>query len=237
MFLVSFAGNLYHRLKLISKKFSRKGLYEWLDQQIAAMPPGANLVLNIGAGGAVFQKIQKIDAEKILQVDIDPDRKPDIVADACDMNMFADRSVDAIFLIEVLEHINQPWLAVKELHRILKPGGKIFVTTPFIFPIHDRPYDFYRYTEYGLAYLFNDFENVNIDRRNSYTQAIYVLFARAMFGEGKKSKLAGAVIFSLSLLLLPLFLLADIFYKNDAATTGYVLSAIKPPHSTSGDKP
>jgi SAM-dependent methyltransferase len=62
-------------------------------------------------------------------------------------------SVDLIICIEVLEHLSNPKRAMEEMARVLKPGGHLFLTTPFFYQEHQQPYDFYRYTRYGLKYL------------------------------------------------------------------------------------
>jgi ubiquinone/menaquinone biosynthesis C-methylase UbiE len=69
-------------------------------------------------------------------------------------------SVDVIMCIQVLEHVPQPWLVLKEFSRILKPGGYAFISLPHSVPLHQEPYDFYRYTKHGVRYLLteNDFD-------------------------------------------------------------------------------
>jgi ubiquinone/menaquinone biosynthesis C-methylase UbiE len=69
----------------------------------------------------------------------------------------ADNSVDIIICIQVLEHLPEPWKAIEEMHRILKPGGKIFASCPQGEPQHQVPYDFYRYTVYGLRSIFEQY--------------------------------------------------------------------------------
>lgn len=67
---------------------------------------------------------------------------------------FPDHHFDAIFSSEVFEHIfNLPEI-LKELHRVLKPGGKILVTCPFAFGEHEVPTDFARYTSFAMQHLF-----------------------------------------------------------------------------------
>lgn len=63
-------------------------------------------------------------------------------------------SVDAILCTEVLEHAIEPEELVKEMFRILRPGGRLCVTVPFIWGLHELPYDFRRFTSIGLANLF-----------------------------------------------------------------------------------
>lgn len=66
----------------------------------------------------------------------------------------ADESVDVIISIQVLEHLPEPWVVLKEFNRILKKGGYIFASCPQGEPQHQVPYDFYRYTVYGLESIF-----------------------------------------------------------------------------------
>ena len=114
----------------LSKRFSRAGLYEWLNEVVSSIPSSEkNVVLSVGAGGDVSELIGRRIGARVTEVDIDPARKPDIVADVCDMNMFADQSVDVIFMVEVLEHVKTPQRALDEMHRVLKPGGKLYAST------------------------------------------------------------------------------------------------------------
>jgi SAM-dependent methyltransferase len=71
----------------------------------------------------------------------------------CDLNKhfpFADAEFDTIIISEVLEHISNPELIWSEMARILKPRGRILLSVPFFYKIHEAPYDFYRYTEFAL---------------------------------------------------------------------------------------
>jgi SAM-dependent methyltransferase len=55
---------------------------------------------------------------------------------------------------EVLEHLPSPGDAVREIHRVLKPGGHVILTTPLFWPLHEQPRDYYRFTKFGLQFLF-----------------------------------------------------------------------------------
>lgn len=76
--------------------------------------------------------------------------RPDIFADAAHIPI-ADNSIDSVLLFEVLEHLAEPKQALIEIHRILKPGGKLLLSIPFLYPMHDEPHDYQRYTRYGLV--------------------------------------------------------------------------------------
>lgn len=62
----------------------------------------------------------------------------------------ADSAVDCAMATEVLEHSFEPEATLKEICRVLKPGGKFFFTVPFLWPLHEVPYDAYRYTPFSL---------------------------------------------------------------------------------------
>ncbi|MGQ9765713.1 MAG: class I SAM-dependent methyltransferase [Armatimonadota bacterium] len=64
---------------------------------------------------------------------------------------FPDKSFDFILCTEVLEHTQQPFQVMRELARLLKPGGYLFLSVPFIYPIHEAPNDYWRFTTHGLA--------------------------------------------------------------------------------------
>lgn len=66
---------------------------------------------------------------------------------------FPDGSFDTVILLEVLEHLSEPRRALKEARRVLVHGGRIVISTPFLYPIHDAPGDYRRWTCYGLRQL------------------------------------------------------------------------------------
>ena len=69
-----------------------------------------------------------------------------------------DSSIDCIALLDVIEHLSEPEKCLREVKRTLKPGGKLFLQVPFIYPIHDAPYDYYRWTYYGLIELTKKYD-------------------------------------------------------------------------------
>lgn len=63
---------------------------------------------------------------------------------------FADQSFDTLLCTEVIEHLPQPWKAMNEMARVLKPGGHLILSAPFVHIHHEFPHDYYRFTFFGL---------------------------------------------------------------------------------------
>jgi SAM-dependent methyltransferase len=76
--------------------------------------------------------------------------RPEIFGDARRLP-FQDRSFDTVMLLDVLEHVPDPELALNEASRVLRLGGRLLITIPFAYPLHDQPHDYQRLTEHGLA--------------------------------------------------------------------------------------
>jgi SAM-dependent methyltransferase len=75
-----------------------------------------------------------------------------------------DNQFDSAICTAVLEHLEEPEMAIRECYRVLKPGAYTIYSVPFIWHVHEVPRDFYRYTEFGLKYLFekSGFEIIEI---------------------------------------------------------------------------
>ena len=146
--------------------------------------------------------------------------------DACSLK-FAENSFDLVCMMEVLEHISTPHLAISEIYRVLKPSGTLIMSTPFLFGIHDAPHDYYRYTKYGLMYLLKDFIRVDVRERNAYISTLIVLLSRLIMSEFKRDKLIGIIFIYLSVLLFPLIWLLDNIILTRNITTGYFVVARK----------
>jgi ubiquinone/menaquinone biosynthesis C-methylase UbiE len=67
---------------------------------------------------------------------------------------FREASFDTALCLQVLEHVREPESCLREALRVLAPGGHLILTAPHIWNVHEAPHDYYRFTEYGLAYLF-----------------------------------------------------------------------------------
>jgi len=66
---------------------------------------------------------------------------------------FKNNSFDTVLLTQVIEHLENPLLALNEIQRILKQNGTLIISWPFLYPVHEAPRDFFRYTEFGMRNL------------------------------------------------------------------------------------
>ncbi|HMN79398.1 MAG TPA: class I SAM-dependent methyltransferase [Burkholderiaceae bacterium] len=96
-------------------------------------------VLDLGCGNGVHRKLCESAGYQWYGVDADPDEKPPIFGDAHALP-FADNSFDVVISMSVLEHIRYPHVALNEVQRVLKPGGKFIGSVAFMEPFHGNSY-------------------------------------------------------------------------------------------------
>lgn len=97
------------------------------------------------------------------------------IVDLHDLSKFSSNSYDFVILDEILEHVAQPWLAVKEVYKILKIGGCLICSTPFLIAEHKCPNDYWRFTKEGLTELLSDFERLEINSWGNAKSVCYLL--------------------------------------------------------------
>lgn len=212
----------------LSKLISRKGLYEFLGREFAGIGAGRE-VLTVGAGGevgALLSEHARRNAFSVTSFDIDERYAPDILGDIC-AHDFGARTFDVIVLSEVLEHVPSPHLAIANIRAALREGGRLILTVPFLFPIHERPHDYYRYTRYGLEYLLREFREVSIGERNSWAEAINALAPRMVVDKNRRARLIAPLFVFAAFAKLPFVLLLGKLVRTDLMTTGYVVTASK----------
>jgi SAM-dependent methyltransferase len=153
---------------------------------------------------------------------------------------FRDASVDTVLSTEVLEHVPRPELLVREMARVVKPGGKLLITVPFIQPLHELPSDFYRFTPSSLRLYAEHagLEVLSITPRGNFAAAIGAMVSQWLLRWIGASSLQsdGRVILSRwrSVLVLPftaviqvLCHLASKVTNDTAVCQGYALVARK----------
>lgn len=139
-------NSLFNRLKrFLNSDYRTDSCKQAFSDLFIDLPCDA-LCISIGGGPSRAH-------DKLLNINIGPFQNVDIVADAHQLP-YADMSVDVIYSEAVFEHLHSPNKAASEIYRVLKPGKKIFVCTPFLFPYHGYPHHYQNYTLSGHKYLF-----------------------------------------------------------------------------------
>jgi SAM-dependent methyltransferase len=132
-----------------------------------------DVICDIGNQG---KDIPELKPFRVVTLDITADTNPDMVADITRHNPnIPDGHFDALMCTEVLEHVVDPFAAVRELRRILKVGGHLLVTTPLNARIHGPIPDCWRFTAFGLKVLFRDFETVSFEKLDTPDRNLFPL--------------------------------------------------------------
>jgi SAM-dependent methyltransferase len=112
--------------------------------------------------------------DNVVNYEIAPNPTVDVLGDG-ERLPFADNTFDAAVSIAVFEHVRNPFDAAKELLRVLKPGGAIYLQVPFLFHEHGYPNHYYNMTQAGLVNLFGDAVDVKHVEVIDYGQPICLL--------------------------------------------------------------
>ncbi|HEX4984502.1 MAG TPA: methyltransferase domain-containing protein [Burkholderiales bacterium] len=174
----------------------------------AAIPAGAR-VLDAGAGEAPYRGLlrhagyESADFEKV-------DKTYAQSTYVCDLRDIPveDGRFDYILFNQVMEHLPEPAQVLAELYRVLRPGGRMLYTGPLFYEEHEQPYDFFRYTQFGLAHLFAaaGFRTERMDWVEGYFGTVgYQLAGMARYLPYRPRELGGG---SGGLLLAPLMIVA-----------------------------
>lgn len=159
--------------------FVRKHLYEAINS-VASDLKGS--ILDFGCGAKPYKNLF-VNCSKYVGLDIESSghdhsgESIDVYYDGKHIP-FADEQFDNIFSAEVFEHVDNLDEIMSELNRVLKPEGLFLVTAPFVWKEHEIPYDFRRYTHYGLTRVLkkHGFQIIKRIRSTSYIEILFQLF-------------------------------------------------------------
>lgn len=140
---------------------------EFFQRHAGALPEGAEV---LDVGGLKGKKRGRFDISRlplrVTYANVSASADPDILCDACEVPR-PDASFDAVILAEVVEHLPDAPAALAEASRLLRPGGVLLATAPFMFRVHADPIDVARYTpQWWEAILAaNAFGDITIERQ------------------------------------------------------------------------
>lgn len=138
----------------------------FLREAVADLAAGAR-VLDVGSGDSPYRELfASFDylTNDWADTTYSPSASVDVVAPAHDLPL-DDDSLDAVVCTQVLEHTPEPWAVLEEFARVIRPGGKVILTAPLTWYLHEVPHDYYRFTAYGLGHLLRRAGFVDVDIR------------------------------------------------------------------------
>ncbi len=154
-------------MSLYNDIFNREFIKNYFS---AAEFPANSVILDLGCGSLPFKPYYKNRFSKLIAADAEKRTDEEIVLVDAQKLPFSDSSFDCVLLTEVLEHIPSPVNCIKEVSRVLKPGGKLLLTVPFMHYLHEIPHDYHRFSEFRLQEMLSG-EGLAIDlfkRRGNY---------------------------------------------------------------------
>lgn len=159
-------------LRFLEKKLGKKLIHVEISHYASN-----HYTLDLGCGGSPLANV----FPHRVGVDINKDFCPHIVADAHHLP-FRLACFDQIVCSEVLEHLPYPKQAVQEMARVLSENGRLVLSVPFVYPIHEAPHDYHRFTVYGLQRLFGCwFDIEEIKEIFDEEQTLAILLQRIAF--------------------------------------------------------
>lgn len=156
--------------------FSKNWLiHDTLDKYVenAINKYAVGLMLDIGCGDSGYRESAKPYIKKYIGIDL-----KDCLHKYAQIDIFGlaenipvkTESCDTVLCAEVLEHVREPSKVISEINRVLKKGGYCIVLAPFIWPLHNDPGDFFRYSKFGLEHLLkkNNFKIISSDATGGF---------------------------------------------------------------------
>jgi SAM-dependent methyltransferase len=221
------------------KKNSRDFLvmhYLIRDLKIAISTYAKGKVLDIGCGNKPYEKIFSENVETYTGCDIiqSDKQKVDVICQATNLK-FDSNCFDTVFSTQVIEHVDDPLKMLAEANRVLKKEGHLILSAPFSWELHEEPYDFYRYTKYGLAAMLekNGFKVLCINSNGGKWAAIAQLNLNILYSTFKRKTMGSKVLKSLftkgklTAVINSVALWMDKKYYDDLFTLNYVVVAKK----------
>jgi SAM-dependent methyltransferase len=180
---------------------------------------GRGQTLDVGCGEKPFAAFASRAVTSWVGFDVPESASADVHGYAEGLP-FPDASFETVLCTEVLEHVEKPQQVLHEIARVLRSGGHLILTTPFYWPLHEEPYDFFRYTTHGLRHLLEDVGLEVVELRPlAVGFRLVALAINTCFNDfGKRLPLGNTV--AVKALFVPVYLVSNVL--------GCVLSALFP---------
>jgi SAM-dependent methyltransferase len=194
------------------------------------------VVLDVGCGNKPYENLFDGKIVEYIGCDVvqSDQNKVDVICEATDLK-FDSHRFDTVFSTQVMEHVDNPQKMIKESYRVLKSNGRVIFSIPFCWELHEEPYDFYRYSKYGLTIMFEreGFEIIKIKANGGKWAAIFQMNLNMIYSTFKKRTFSRKLLkfffinVGFTKLLNNLAIKIDKRFHDEVLTLNYVIVAIK----------
>lgn len=196
----------------------RRKLLDLLQEKYKNLYYG--IVLDIGGRDrGIFQKPRE-KVNNWIFADINEEYKPDIILDVSNMSQIENNSIDVINAMELFEHVKHVKKGLQECYRVLKKKGLMFLSVPFLFPIHSDPYDYQRWTNDKWKF---ELQNIGFKIKKFIIMGKYFMHLAETIQNGLKSIRGGTIISYFLLRILDLLVYFDFKpkFRNNQVLNSY----------------
>lgn len=193
-------------------------------------------LLDVGCGNKPYAQLfnNLIDTYTGCDIVQSSENVVDYICPANDL-CFGNDAFDTVFSTQVMEHVSDHQGMVTEAFRVLKKGGYAIFTVPFSWELHEEPYDFFRFTKYGLKDLFEKkgFEVISIKSNGGKWAAIFQLWLNVLLSTRKyvtiRSRIIKLIFIRLKFIILynKFSIWLDKRFFDDVLTLNYIVIAKK----------
>jgi SAM-dependent methyltransferase len=188
------------------------------------------VMLDIGCGQKPYEYLFNGHVAHYFGVDIDltNNKRLDVCADSLCLPVKSG-SIDTVISNQTIEHVKDPETFFLELARVLRGGGRLILTAPQLWCLHEKPHDYYRFTRYALELLCtrHGLEVLLLRERYGWFAAVGQMIALKFYLESSSSRIRRNLVRPLYGCVQSLFYLLDRIFSNPDLTLGYILVAQK----------
>lgn len=153
------------------QQYSRAAMYishaRFLDKHLRGKQDSDLKIIEFGGSNGFIKTLFNMSSYEVA---------PNVpFVDIHDLSAYPRNHYDFVILDEILEHVEKPWVAIEEIHQILKPGGCLITSSPFLIAVHKVPNDYWRFTKDGIAVLLEKFETVETHSWGNSSAATYLM--------------------------------------------------------------
>jgi len=177
--------NRISRLIFDHRTYRRRAVDRWLFDHRTLL---SGRVLDVGSKKRLSKglfALQPRPGDRWIGLDITTDSTPDVVGRG-ERLPFRECTFDAVVCSEVIEHVEDPSGLVCELYRVLREGGHLLLSSPFLYPIHGDPYDYQRLTETRLRQLLQSLPEVNITISGYFPSVVGDVLKQMLHGTSRR---------------------------------------------------